>query len=120
MNSITRFLMAIVAVSLLVAGVGILNIMLMSTIERTREIGVMGAIGAPRKTVLFIFLTESAILGLVGSVIGAFLSYLGAFLIISSNYIFDPSSAIYVLQGFSVGIMTSVLSGPSKRSIYRA
>jgi len=76
----------------------------------------MRAIGAPRKTVLFIFLTESAILGLVGSVIGAFLSYLGAFLIISSmgystNYIFDPSSAIYFLQGLAVGIMTSILSG---------
>jgi putative ABC transport system permease protein len=116
MNSMTRFLMAIAAVSLLVAGVGILNIMLMSTMERTREIGVMRAIGAPRKTVLFIFLTESAILGLVGSVIGAFLSYLGAFFIISSmgystNYIFDPSSAIYILQGLAVGIMTSILSG---------
>lgn len=67
---IQLFLVGIAAISLLVAGIGIMNIMIVSLIERTREIGILKALGMKSRTVLFIFLTESVIIGLIGAVIG--------------------------------------------------
>jgi len=115
-SQINIFLMAIASISLLVAGVSILNIMLMSTIERTKEIGVMRAIGAYRTTILKIFLLEAAILGIIGSSIGSVLSLVGGYAIdyiILQNvkYVFQPSILFYLLLGFSVGLTTAVISG---------
>ena len=64
------FLRGIAAISLLVAGIGIMNIMIVSLIERTREIGILKALGMKSRTVLTIFLGESIIIGLLGAVIG--------------------------------------------------
>ncbi|MEM2726795.1 MAG: ABC transporter permease [Archaeoglobaceae archaeon] len=115
-DQINLFLMAIASVSLLVAGVSILNIMLMSTIERTKEIGIMRAIGAHRITVLRIFLLEALILGLIGSLIGSTLSVLAGYginylILKETKYVFQISTLGYVALGFTVGIITSVLSG---------
>ncbi len=115
-KQITLFLMAIAGVSLLVAGVSILNIMLMSTLERTKEIGVMRAIGAYSETILKIFLLEALILGLFGSVIGSALSIAGGYAIDmlilgSAKYVFTPQAALYLLEGFLFGVITAVLSG---------
>ena len=60
----------IAAISLLVAGIGIMNIMIVSLIERTREIGILKALGMKSRTVLMIFLGESVIIGLIGAAIG--------------------------------------------------
>jgi len=67
---IQLFLVGIAAISLLVAGIGIMNIMIVSLIERTREIGILKALGMKSRTVLMIFLGESVIIGLIGAVIG--------------------------------------------------
>ncbi len=64
------FLGGIAAISLLVAGIGIMNIMIVSLIERTREIGILKALGMKSRTVLTIFLGESIIIGLMGAIIG--------------------------------------------------
>jgi putative ABC transport system permease protein len=64
------FLGGIAAISLVVAGIGIMNIMIVSLIERTREIGVLKALGMKSRTVLAIFLCEAVIIGLIGAVIG--------------------------------------------------
>jgi putative ABC transport system permease protein len=69
-STISLFLAGIAAISLLVAGIGIMNIMIVSLIERTREIGILKALGMKSRTVLYIFLTESVIIGLIGAVIG--------------------------------------------------
>lgn len=69
------FLAGIAAISLLVAGVGIMNIMIVSLIERTREIGILKALGMKSRTVLTIFLGESVIIGLLGAVIGIVSGY---------------------------------------------
>ena len=115
-SQINTFLMAIASVSLLVAGVSILNIMLMSTIERTKEIGIMRAIGAYRSTILRIFLMEALILGLIGSGIGSVLSVAGGYVIDliilqDPSYVFRPSTLLYVIFGFCIGIFVAVVSG---------
>ena len=69
-GTIQLFLGGIAAISLLVAGIGIMNIMIVSLIERTREIGILKALGMKSRTVLTIFLGESVIIGLIGAVIG--------------------------------------------------
>jgi putative ABC transport system permease protein len=67
---IQLFLAGIAAISLLVAGIGIMNIMIVSLIERTREIGILKALGMRSQTVLLVFLCESVIIGLIGAVVG--------------------------------------------------
>ena len=69
-STITIFLAGIAAISLLVAGIGIMNIMIVSLIERTREIGILKALGMKSRTVLSVFLCESVIVGLIGAVVG--------------------------------------------------
>jgi len=70
---ITIFLGGIAGISLLVAGIGIMNIMIVSLMERTREIGILKALGMRGQTVLLIFLGEAVIIGLLGGVIGIIL-----------------------------------------------
>jgi putative ABC transport system permease protein len=67
---IELFLAGIAAISLLVAGIGIMNIMIVSLMERTREIGILKALGMKSRTVLMVFLGESTIIGLMGAAIG--------------------------------------------------
>ncbi|MCK4724229.1 MAG: FtsX-like permease family protein, partial [Anaerolineales bacterium] len=69
------FLGGIAAISLLVGGIGIMNIMLVSVTERTREIGLRKALGARKNDILIQFLTESSVLSLFGGLIGIALGY---------------------------------------------
>jgi putative ABC transport system permease protein len=80
-GAFTMLLMSIAAVSLLVGGIGIMNIMLVSVTERTREIGIRKAIGAKRRDILKQFLIESMTISLMGGVLGIVLGVLGAQLI---------------------------------------
>ena len=72
---VQMFLIAIASISLLVAGIGIMNIMTVSVMERTREIGILKAIGAKSRTVLAMFLSEALLIGVIGGVIGIFTGY---------------------------------------------
>jgi putative ABC transport system permease protein len=78
---LTVFLGGIAAISLLVGGIGIMNIMLVSVTERTREIGLRKAIGARKRDILIQFLTESSLLSLFGGILGIILGWLIAFIV---------------------------------------
>ena len=74
-GTIQLFLGGIAAISLLVAGIAIMNIMIVSLIERTREIGILKALGMKSRTVLTIFLGESVIIGVIGALVGIALGW---------------------------------------------
>jgi putative ABC transport system permease protein len=70
------FLAGIAGISLLVAGIGIMNIMIVSLMERTREIGILKALGMKNRNVLLVFLSESVIIGALGGILGVVLGYI--------------------------------------------
>ena len=83
MGTVQSFIVVIAAISLLVGGIGVMNIMLVAVTERTREIGIRKSLGAKTNAILFQFLTESAIITLIGGTIGLVIGVIGAFVFTS-------------------------------------
>ncbi|MCL4870479.1 MAG: ABC transporter permease [Anaerolineae bacterium] len=103
-NVLTIFLGVIAGISLLVGGIGIMNIMLVSVRERTREIGLRKAVGAKRRDILGQFLTEAMVLAVTGGVFGLALGAAGAFLIAQASPTLQPTLAwdsVALAIGFS-------------------
>ncbi len=111
LGTIQAVLGGIAAISLVVAGVGIINTMTISVLERTKEIGVMKALGAKARDILILFLSEAILTGIIGGIIGAALGF--AISIVAGNIIgLAPSvnlSLGLIVVGFSV--VTCVVSG---------
>jgi putative ABC transport system permease protein len=113
---INRFLIALGSVSLLVAGVSILNLMLMSTAERRGEIGVMRAVGIHREDVLKLLLVEATLLGAVGGFAGAVLSGLAALTLwavtpVGLDVVLVARNGWYLVGGVAFGVGVALVSG---------
>ncbi len=114
----TTFLSAIAAVSLLVGGIGIMNIMLVSVTERTREIGIRLAIGAREQEVMMQFLVEAAMLAALGGLAGIILGLVGAAAIapaINVPFVFSPTTAIVAFT-FSAFVGVAFGFMPARRA----
>ena len=107
MTSMTVVLGGIAGIALLVGGIGIMNIMLVTVTERTREIGIKKSIGAPRREIVGQFMVEAAILSALGGLIGIALGYLLSLILGKAMYdlILFPSALVALGSfGFSVAI----------------
>ncbi|MEK7592390.1 MAG: ABC transporter permease [Patescibacteria group bacterium] len=109
LGTITLALGGIAAISLLVGGIGIMNIMLVSVTERTREIGLRKAVGAPPEAILIQFLIEAVVLSLVGGIIGILLGSIGAVLL--SRVIQTSVSLWSVVLSFSFSAFIGIVFG---------
>ncbi|MGD0856801.1 MAG: FtsX-like permease family protein [Dehalococcoidia bacterium] len=109
------FLSSVASISLIVGGIGIMNIMLVSVTERTREIGVRKAIGARRRDILIQFLVESAMLSLSGGIIRLLIAGLGSIAITGQTMnnmpVSTPISMDIILIALLVAIFTGIISG---------
>jgi putative ABC transport system permease protein len=117
-QTMTALLAAIATISLIVGGIGIMNIMLVSVTERTREIGIRRAVGARSRDVLLQFLVEAVILGVAGGICGIVLGFLASLAI--TIFLQWPAnvSAGAVLLSFGVAAATGIFFGfyPARRA----
>ncbi len=117
MNSMNTFLLAIAAVSLIVGSIGIANTMFTSVLEKTKEIGIMKAIGARNHDILLIFLFNAAFIGLVGGIIGIILGTLlsGFMPSLMGNLPLARGSTIVslnsIIMALSVSVTVGILAG---------
>ena len=111
-------LAAIASISLLVGGIGIMNIMLVSVTERTREIGIRMAIGARGSDVLTQFLVESVVMSILGGIVGLLVGLGGAVLLgrITGWATVVPLSAVFIAVGFSAAVGVFFGYYPARRA----
>jgi len=113
---INTVLIGIASISLLVAGISILNVMLMSTVERREEIGVLRAVGYQKRDVLKVMLAEATLLGVVGGLAGVLLSFLAGLainqqVVNDATAVFRLGNGFYLAAAFTFGVVVSILSG---------
>lgn len=109
LTALTAGLGGIAAISLLVGGIGIMNIMLVSVTERTREIGLRKAVGAQPKDILVQFLVEAIFLSLVGGIIGIALGVVGS--LILGRFLETAVTAWSIIIAFSVSALVGIVFG---------
>ncbi|AKB39369.1 ABC transporter permease [Methanosarcina mazei] len=111
-DTLRNFLVAVALISLLVGSIGIMNIMLVTVTERTREIGIMKALGFSSTDILVLFIVESIILSLFGGLLGLIVGIGGAYAVTTAldlpflypHYIFEAGILVAVIVGVSAGV----------------
>ena len=110
-KTLTRLMAAIAAISLVVGGIGVANVMLVTVRERTREIGVRRAVGATRRDIVVQFLVDAVVISLIGGVIGLAAGFAGAFAGGSALGVSPVFSWTAVILAIVVAIVVGVLAG---------
>ena len=110
-TALTQVLTAIAAISLLVGGIGVMNIMLVGVAERTREIGIRKAVGASNGTIVTQFLIESLLMSLLGGILGYCLGYLAAFALSTFLYFAPAFTWLTAGMAFAMAVLVGVLFG---------
>jgi putative ABC transport system permease protein len=110
-NLLAALLLGITSISLIVGGIGIMNIMLVSVTERTREIGIRKTVGARRQDIFFQFLTEAVALSALGGFLGIGLAVLVCYLVTFWMPLKPIITAQSVLLGFGVCVVVGIISG---------
>jgi putative ABC transport system permease protein len=110
-RTMTALLVSIATVSLIVGGIGIMNIMLLSVTQRTREIGIRRAVGAKEKEVMMQFLAESILLSLLGGLVGILLGWTGAVLIAHAAHWSTSIPLAGVALSFGISAAVGVFFG---------
>ena len=116
LGMLTIFIVGIAGISLIVGGIGIMNAMVTSVLERTKEIGLYKAIGASSRTILGMFLLEAGFIGLLGGIIGIILGLAGAQLItlVANQFNFPIQSVIVpeiIIGALAFSIIVGMVSG---------
>jgi putative ABC transport system permease protein len=117
-DTLTLLLGSIAGISLVVGGIGIMNMMLTTVTERTREIGLRKAIGAKKKDITMQFLTEAIMLTLIGGILGILLGWVASILIAKFGSMTTTVSLPYVLLSFGVSGAIGIIFGyyPARRA----
>jgi putative ABC transport system permease protein len=110
-GTLTLLLGAIAAISLLVGGIGVMNIMLVSVLERTREIGVRKALGAKERDIWSQFLIEAALLTLTGGIIGIIIGWLISYSVNNSGMMTTVVGTDIVILAVSVSVGIGLFFG---------
>ncbi|MGE0369885.1 MAG: MacB family efflux pump subunit [Candidatus Dadabacteria bacterium] len=118
-NTLTILLGAVAAISLLVGGIGVMNIMLVSVVERTREIGIRMATGARRRDILLQFNTEASVVCTIGGIVGVILGYTTGIILsfVGVNIAFTPGPTVLA---FACAVGTGLLFGylPARKAAH--
>lgn len=110
-QSMTNMLSGVAAISLIVGGIGIMNIMLVSVMERTREIGIRKALGAKRKAILLQFLIEAVFISGIGGIIGVLIGIGGGQFLKTYNHTAIQLSGTVILAAFAFSVTVGVVFG---------
>ena len=118
LNMLSLFISGVAAISLFVGGIGVMNIMLVTVVERTKEIGIRKALGAKNRDILKQFLFESIILTVFGGLVGIFIGILFGLLtgaVVGIKPIFSMAS---IIASLSISVIVGVIFGvsPARRA----
>ncbi|MGL5543114.1 MAG: ABC transporter permease [Fusobacteriaceae bacterium] len=120
LSTLNIFISFVAGISLFVGGIGVMNIMLVSVIERTKEIGIRKAIGARNRDILFQFLIESVILTGIGGILGIFIGVISALGIGTLMGIKPIFSIIFIISAFIISTFIGIIFGvaPARKAAY--
>lgn len=111
LNLATTMVSAIAAISLVVGGIGIMNIMLVTVTERTREIGLRKAVGATKSAILFQFLVEAVIVTFVGALLGLALAFIAGIIVTAKTELTPSITPSIILLSVGISVIVGVIFG---------